>query len=163
MPDKENNHSVELEILKHRLENHRQYVSRQWQYYATFVLLNGLALNAVKEQYAASSVARTLAIAFAITSAVFFYLVRWTDMRIQRNAVKINELARKLASQDLIELPGKFEGITIWVLVSIVAFTVCWLIWLLSVSRKIGLVSAFLFILIVANSLLSTPKTRMPK
>jgi hypothetical protein len=160
MPNSENDHAVELEILKQRLENHREYVSRQWQYYATFILLNGLIINAVKDLSITASLAvRVLAMAFVISSGVFFYLVRWTNMRIQRNAAKTNELAQKLATQNLIEIPRTSEGITPWMLVSIVAFTVCWLIWLFSFSTKIGVLSVFLFVVIVVNSLLSTKRS----
>jgi len=159
MPNSENDRAVELEILKQRLESHREYVSRQWQYYATFILLNGLIINAIKDlSTTASLTVRVLAMAFLISSGVFFSLVRWTNMRIERNAARTNELARKLKQQNLIEIPGAFNGITPLVLVSIVAFTVCWLIWLFGVSPKFGLAGAISFILIVANSLRSARK-----
>lgn len=153
MESNENDRAFALEILKQRLENHREYISRQWQYYAAFILLNGLLINAVKDLSKTDTLmVRALGIAFVITSAVFFHLISWTKFRIHRNAARINELAK----QDLIEVPKAHESITLWLLVSIISFTLCWLIWLFSIDLTVSIVSCLLFVLIAGNSLRST-------
>lgn len=153
MGQSENNLSLTSEILKHRSDNHREYVSRQWQYYATFILLNGLLINAVKDLGAINALLVTaLGLAFVTTSAVFFHLINWTKMRIHRNAIRINELTE----QSLIEIPKWHEGIAPWLLFSILIFTICWLIWLFRSGWVALLLGVFLFIFIVGNSLFST-------
>lgn len=153
MENNENDKAFDLEILKQRLENHREYISRQWQYYAAFILLNGLLINGVRDLSKTDTLTvRALGIAFVMTSAVFFHLISWTKMRIHRNASRINELAK----ENIIEVPKARESITLWLLVSIVAFTLCWLIWLFSIDLTVSLVSCLLFIVIAGNSLLST-------
>jgi hypothetical protein len=153
MEQSENNLPLPSEMLKQRFDNHREYVSRQWQYYATFILLNGLLINAVKDLGATDALLVTaLGLAFVTTSAVFFHLINWTKMRIHRNAVRINELTR----QSLIETPKWHEGIAPWLLFSILVFTICWLIWLSRSGWVALLLGVFLFVFIVGNSLLST-------
>jgi hypothetical protein len=153
MAQSENNPSLTPEILKQRFDNHREYVSRQWQYYATFILLNGLLINAVKDLGAIDPLLVTaLGLAFVTTSAVFFHLINWTKMRIHRNAVKINGLA----GQSLIEIPKWHEGIAPWLLFSILIFTICWLIWLFRSGWVALLLGVFLFVFIVGNSFVST-------
>jgi hypothetical protein len=145
--------SLTSEVLKQRSDNHREYVSRQWQYYATFILLNGLLINAVKDLGAINALLVTaLGLAFVTTSAVFFHLINWTKMRIHRNAVRINELT----GQSLIEIPEWHEGIAPWLLFSILVFTICWLIWLFRSGWAALSLGVFLFVFIVVNSLLST-------
>jgi hypothetical protein len=153
----ESNSALALEILKQRFENHRQYVSRQWQYFAAFILLNGLLVSAVKDlDKLNASAVKALGLAFVTTSAVFFHLILWTNLRIHRNAARITELA----AQDLIEIPKGHEGITPWLLVSVFAFTVCWLVWLFAISWTVSLVGSLLFILIVGMSVRASRKDR---
>lgn len=155
MENTENKISLIKEILTQRLQSHREYISRQWQYYAAFLLLNGLVVNAIKELGTATPVlVIALGIATVATSGVFFHLVNWANMRIFRNAVKINELA----GQALIEIPKANEGITPWLLFSIMTFTLCWLVWLFQVGFLASLLGLLLFLFIVGNSILSTRK-----
>lgn len=155
MRQRRNIGSVTLEVLKQRLENHRGYIARQWHYYAAFILLNGLLINAVKDLAPINALLLiALGLAFVTTSAVFFHLINWTQMRIHRNAIRINELT----DQNLIEIPNPYEGVTPWLLFSILVFTVCWLIWLFLNGLVASLLGILLFTFIVGNSLWSTRK-----
>jgi hypothetical protein len=153
MSEFERDTTLRKEMLTHRLKNHREYVTRQWQYFASFILLNGLLINAIKDLGAANPLLVTvLGLAFITASAVFFHLINWTDMRIHRNAKCVNQLA----GQDLIELPGPTEGITTWLLFSIVIFALCWVIWLYQIGPLSTLLGIILFAIICGNSLMVT-------
>jgi hypothetical protein len=163
MAQKENNVLTDSEILKQRLTSHREYISRQWQYYAAFILLNGLLINAVKDLASTSVLLVTaLGLAFITTSAVFFHLINWTQMRIHRNAIRVNQLAASLQvkglAQDLIEIPRWHEGITPWLLFSILVFTACWLVWLYNNGLVALFLGVVLFLAIIGSSIWSTRK-----
>jgi hypothetical protein len=142
------------EILRQRLENHRSYVARQWQYFAVYLLLNALSLPASGGDGPRDATrAAVFALAFLITSAVFFHLIRWTRMHIHRNAERANEAA----GQTLIELPppGR-DGIAHWFQLAVVAFAVCWWVSLYQAWRAASLPGAALFALLVGYSFTST-------
>ena len=123
-PDKE---------LSLRMDRHQIYVGRQWQYFAAFLVLQGFLLNAAKDLLNTdASIFSALAIASIITTVVFHHMILWTKIRIHRNVRVINELA----GQEFIELPSssKAQGITFWLSLSMLSFTLCWLILLYSVS-----------------------------
>ncbi len=143
---------LELEILKQRLENHRDYVSRQWQYFATFILLNGLLVNAFKELGPNNQNLLTgLCIASILTSAVFFHLINWTYARISRNAEKIAEVA----GEPIVEMPRFFEGITPWLQFSILTFSTGWIMWLYQVNFVMFIIGVALFFLLLGISIAS--------
>jgi len=145
--------STSGEILRQRLENHRSYVARQWQYFAVYLLLNGLSLRAaVADGPGDPLLAAVFSTAFIITSAVFFHLIRWTRMHIHRNAERANELA----GQPLIELPPGREGIAHWFQLSVVAFGACWCVSLYQAWRAASFAGAALFVLLIGYSLIST-------
>lgn len=140
-------------FLQERIQMHRDYISRQWQYFATDIVLNSLLINAVKDLSTARPLLLAmLGIASIVTSGVFFHLINWTNMRINRNAGKINELAE----ENLVELPSAFEGITPVLLVSTTFFAACWLFWLLPVSLLASLTGGVFFLLIAIYSFTST-------
>lgn len=121
------------EIFNQRMESHRAFVSRQWQYFAAYLLLNGFLLNAAKDLIEAeSALLFALTLASIITSGVFFHLIGWTRMKIFRNAWKIEVIA----GREVIELPGRMEGITPWLQIAVVSFTACWIYW----SWQLGVV-----------------------
>jgi uncharacterized membrane protein len=142
------------EILRQRLENHRSYVARQWQYFAVYLLLNGVSLKAAGgDGPGHPTVAAAFSMAFIITSAVFFHLIRWTRMHIHRNAERVNELA----GHPLIELPPpSSEGIAHWFQLSVVAFAACWWVSLYLAWRAASFAGAALFALLIGYSLIST-------
>jgi hypothetical protein len=151
MPTRKLN-ELQMEMLKERLENHRGYVSRQWQYFATFILLNGLLVNAFKELGASNqSLLLGLCIASILTSAVFFHLINWTYMRIYRNAGKIAEIA----GEPIVEMPNFWEGITPWLLLSIIAFSGGWIAWLYQVDFPTFVVGTASFLILIAFSIIS--------
>jgi hypothetical protein len=143
---------LQVVILKERLENHRGYVSRQWQYFATFILLNGLLVNAFKELGNSNqSLLLGLCIASILTSAVFFHLINWTYMRIYRNARKITETA----GESIVEMPNFWEGITPWLLLSIIAFSGGWIAWLYQVDFSTFVIGTVAFLMLIAFSIVS--------
>ena len=142
----------QVEILKQRLENHRGYVSRQWQYFGTFILLNGLLVNAFKELGTSNqSPLLGLCVASILTSAVFFHLIDWTHMRIYRNAKRIAEIA----GEPIVEMPNFFGGITPWLLLSVLAFSGGWITWLYQVDFSTFMICITLFLILIAFSLIS--------
>lgn len=157
MKNQEETLSLAREVLKQRFENHREYVARQWQYFAVYVLLSGLLINAVGVlQSVRPLLMAAIVLPLIINSAVFFHLIRWTRMHIHRNAERINESA----GETIIELPPGRGGIAYWLLFSIMAFTSSWLIWLYQIWPGASLLGLLLFVLMVGWSFVSLRRWR---
>lgn len=146
--------SQDEQFISERITNHREYISRQWQYFAAFILLNGILLNAIKELSKEEDRVFLLVVSVAsvITAGVFLHLVNWTRMRIYRNAHYLHSVV----GRRIIEVPTKFEGIAPALLVSITAFTAAWIVRIYQMTPTVARITAAAYIAIAVYSFAST-------
>lgn len=144
---------TDLDEFSQRMENHRAYVNRQWQYFAAYLIFNGFILNVVKELYDKSQeLSSLLVLSSIIISGVSFHLIHWTKMRIYRNAVHINNLSQRV----IFELPRKTRGISFMLELAVLSLAGCWLYWTYTSGWIYTLIGSFFFLVIMIHSILST-------
>lgn len=77
------------------LEHHRFYSNRSWQYFGAVLLINSLILNVLKDLKDESYLIAILSFISIALIAVFYHLLNWTDMRIDMNMQRVNEMLEK--------------------------------------------------------------------
>ena len=103
--------STGRELIGVLLEHHRFYINRNWQYFGAILLIDSLALNAYGELQGDSDLAAAISLTSVLLVSIFYHLINWTDMRIDRNAKRLNALG----FGELVESPrGRLEGLIPW-------------------------------------------------
>lgn len=136
------------DITKIRIERHQAYVKRQWEYFLAFLLLQGLLLNAVKDLINIhTGLFIMIATSSILTVIVFNHLVFWVKIRIHRNAKMINRDLK----EEFIELPKifEFQGITLWLSISMLSYMGCWLVAIYEVIGKEYTIILFIIIVLL--------------
>jgi FtsH-binding integral membrane protein len=137
--------------FEQRFEYHHHLEARQWQYFAAFLLLNSVLLNAFKDIQAAEPRFRiALPVSVIVAVAVFMRLIGRTRRRMRANDVALN----KLAGERILD-PGEprtinVAGITFWLYVAMLAITSPWLILLYTTSMVWFIVIAACFVIYLA-------------
>lgn len=108
---------VTQELIGFLLEHHRFYINRNWQYFGAILLIDSLVLNAYGELNSNSPLVVAISSTSVLLVAIFYHLINWTDMRIDRNAYRLNALD----FGELIESPkGRLEGLILWMKLGVV-------------------------------------------
>jgi hypothetical protein len=114
-------------MFKELFQYHRDLVSRQWQYFATFLVVQGLLLNTKQafENFKGTDPA-LLSISAILMGGVF---LRWIG-RIRRRTRLVAIWVNELAGEPLLEVYKKgaigVKGITLWLYATILVFTLPW-------------------------------------
>lgn len=110
---REGSHRIDgwAEVLGALLEQHRFYINRNWQYFGAILLIESLVLNAYADLRTVPGLLETVSLVSVGLIGIFYHLINWTDMRIDRNAERLNQFARG----ELIEpRRGTLEGLIPW-------------------------------------------------
>jgi|CXWL01.1.fsa_nt_gi hypothetical protein len=105
------------ELLGILLEQHRHYINRNWQYFAAILLIDSVVFNSYGDLKDSPRLVATVSLSATAFVGIFYHLINWTDMRIDRNALRVNKLAEAV----LVESPqGAFEGLIPWMKIGVV-------------------------------------------
>jgi uncharacterized membrane protein len=144
--------------IDYRLKNHHAYVTRQWLYFVSFITLNGLAANLIKDLSNQADIQKFVLVGFVliVVSTVFVHLIIYTHIRIHTNATSLS----KLTGEAIIQLPTPDEGIAYWLLLSITVSTIMWLILIFQLSyHGLGIIAAFWYLAVTISRLHMVEKT----
>lgn len=109
------------ELIGALLEHHRFYINRNWQYFGAILLIDSLVLNAYGDLQGDPNLVFAISTTSVVLVSIFYHLINWTDMRIDRNAARLNALE----FGQLIESPrGLFEGLIPWMKLGVVVAAV---------------------------------------
>ena len=136
------------ELIGFLLEQHRFYINRNWQYFGAILLIDSLVFNAYGDIRSADSLVATISSTSVVLVAIFYHLINWTDMRIDRNAERIN----RLSFGEIIEgRQGLLEGLILWMKLGVVMAAVPHLFlsmqlnpWL--VVGEVGVLASFMIV-----------------
>jgi hypothetical protein len=109
---------VDLEFARALMEHHRFYITRNWQYFGAILLIDSLVFNAYADLRSDDDLVTTISLTSVALIGIFYHLINWTDMRIDRNAERINSfVGGELVEQrrDLLEglIPWMKLGVVI--------------------------------------------------
>lgn len=123
------------ELLTKRFDYHFNLDSRRWQYFAAFLILNGLLMNAWDKalQYS-TTFAATYCSASIWAAIVFLRLISRIRHRIQANTHAINMIVKERIFGVPEQSGLHLSGITIWLYSTIVAMSVVWLYFLYTLN-----------------------------
>ena len=82
-------YKLEVETL---LEHHRFYSNRHWQYFGAILLINSLLFTVIKDL---AEYIMVISYPSVLIITIFYHLINWTDMRIESNMKRINNLLDK--------------------------------------------------------------------
>ena len=77
------------------LEHHRFYSNRTWQYFGAILLINSLLLRTIKDLKDLPELVTLISYVSVIIIGIFYHLINWTDMRIDDNMKRVNQLLKQ--------------------------------------------------------------------
>lgn len=114
-----------------RLEHHRFYVTRNWQYFGALLLINSVTLNAYDDIKGSTLLADAIGVSSLVLFAVLYHLINWTNMRIDMNMPHVNKLLSRPTP-----LPSRwYEGLIAWMKGGMVALAIPYVALLVSLER----------------------------
>jgi hypothetical protein len=145
------------ELLGILLEQHRFYINRNWQYFGAILLIDSLVLNAYRDLRNADSLVATISSTSVVLVAIFYHLINWTDMRVDRNAERI----KLLPYGEIIERrQGLLEGLILWMKLGIVMAAVPHLFLSMQLNSWLVAGEAGILVLFIATSEILVRKAR---
>lgn len=136
----------EASIFKARMDYHKDLVNRRWQYFATFVVVTGFLLGSSDKLLALKSpLLEVISIGAIMTSCAFIRLIARARLRLSANARKTNELLGYQILDSATE-GRSIDGISLWLLVSMVFLTIPWFLVLQTSSVAWALIFATIYL-----------------
>lgn len=140
-------------LISSLMEQHRFYVNRNWQFFGGILLVNSILLNSIDSLLKAPLQLVVVSLSFVLLIGTFYHLINWTNMRIDTNMEKVNELSGKYKTN----FPtSPFEGMINWMKFAIVVLTLPYYFLTYTVSQYVVAALVFSFLALVVISEVTT-------
>lgn len=147
--------SLNEELIAALLEHHRFYVNRNWNFFGGILLVNSIIFNSIDKILADYTLLSGLAISAILVIGVFYHLINWTDLRIEMNMEKVNELMKKYKTP----FPKSvFEGMINWMKFAIFILTIPYFFFLNRVNLILLICGIVIFLIMLLISEVVTRK-----
>jgi uncharacterized membrane protein YesL len=151
---------TDKELVATFLEHHRFYISRNWNYFGGILLVNSVIYNSFDKLVSNPLLLSSVTISALIVIAVFYHLINWTNMRIDTNMEKVNDLLEKYKT----DFPESvLHGLINWMKLAITILTLPYFILAYQSSLIAFIMGIIIFVGLIITSEMTTRSFRKEK
>lgn len=147
MNSKEDNKD-KLSIL---MEHHRFYSNRTWQYFGAILTINSLIFNSLNGLKQESNLISVISFMSVFIIGIFYHLINWTDMRIENNMKRINELLESPIPEPKTFLENSTNWSKAGILILTLPYSYITYLYYHCIAVLICLIGVFLIIIIISE------------
>ncbi|VAW31708.1 hypothetical protein MNBD_CHLOROFLEXI01-5302 [hydrothermal vent metagenome] len=134
-------------ILGKIIEYQMGLISRRWQYFATYLVINGIFFNVTELRSGRDILIILMPVTNLISAIIFLQLVSLAARRMEENQIiLLDKLSTSIFS---LPVDGKFRfsSVTIMIFFAIIAISIGWFYMLYRANFVVGIVLTIIFLL----------------
>ena len=138
---------LKVMVVQKTIEYQFALVSRRWQYFATYLIVNGLLFNAYSSLKTGDSLFITLlSIGSILTALVFQQLISLATTRLEKSQISLSKFEISIVDYPLNGRPLRLRSETIMLYIALTIIPLGWFYLLFHTNLVIGAITTMIFI-----------------
>ena len=134
-------------IVEKIIEYQMGLISRRWQYFATYLVINGILFNVSELRSSGDILVILMSVTSLISAIIFLQLVSLAARRMEENQIILLDILGTSIFSLPVDGKFRFSSVTIMIYFAIIAISIGWFYLLYQANFIVGIILTVIFLL----------------